>query len=124
MTKKKATNGRDLMQAAPAPKGESRLRLESHLRNNPGCHTVGELAQALSVTPASLRGTIATAVTYGEAVNVNPGIIPARYQHKEHWQRENRVNRRAPITASAMENGSTEWWAAHMARFNANPRDR
>ena len=87
-------------------------------------HTAADIATALDAHVSTVREKLATLATKGDAVNVNPGVRPAKYQHHEHHSRENHINRRAPIRNSGMPTGDQAFWAAHMAAFNAPPRGR
>lgn len=101
----------------------TRRDIERFLLDNPGTHSADAIAAATGHEPADVRKKLANMVTDFDAISTDPGSKNTRYQHREHWQREQVVTSRDPITNSRMPNGSTEYWAAHMARFNANPRE-
>jgi len=106
----------------PANVSDLRKRIEEFAIDNPGPHNADQIAAAVGADPKDVRKKLANMVTDNSMVNGNPGKPVGAYQHFTHWQRAQRVNRREPITNAGMPNGSTEYWRAHMDRFNEPPR--
>lgn len=112
-------NGEARVTAKTSPE---RQTIEKYLLDNPGKHTSQQIASATGIPLHIVRARLATAVFDGTVVNRNVGHIPAQYQHAEHRRREVRVNSSARVTNAHMENGSTDYWAKHMAQVNEPPR--
>lgn len=106
----------------PASRTVMRNRIERHLLDNPGSHTVSEIADALAVSTDSVRRHIHGAVTSNVAINTAKSNNDAAYMHYEHWSLIYRCSRRNPIAPSTMENGSTSYWSKFMTAFNTPPR--
>lgn len=107
----------------PASKlSTERDSIEQFLLDHPGQHTVQQIADATGLSVETVRRRAGAAAFEGAVVNRNAGHTPAKYQHRDHWKREQMVSRREPITNAGMPNGSTAWWAKHMAAFNTPPR--
>jgi len=106
----------------PANVSDLRKRIEEFAIDNPGPHNADQIAEAVGGDPKDVRRKLAHMVTDHCIVNNNPGKAVGAYQHFSHWQRAQRVDRRDPITNAGQPNGSTEYWRAHMARFNEPPR--
>lgn len=108
--------------ARPTKISDTRKAIEEYLLANAGQHNAKQIAQATGKDLSEVRKKLANMASDNTVVNTTPGQINCSYQHIEHWQRSQVVNRADPITNSRMPNGSTAWWGAFMARFNAPPR--
>jgi hypothetical protein len=108
--------------ARPTQISDTRKAIEEYLLANPGSHNAKEIAEATDKELRDVRKKLANMASDNTVVNTTPGQINCSYQHIEHWQRSQLVNRRDPITNAGMPNGTQAWWAGYMARFNAPPR--
>lgn len=123
MTKRTARPNSFNGEARPTTKvSAERQVIEQYLLDNPGHHTIQQLADATGIHLRTVRARMTTMVFDNTAINRNHGSPPGRYQHIEHWKREQLVTRREPITNACMPNGSTSYWRKHMTAFNTPPR--
>lgn len=110
----------------PTTVSDVRKAAETWLLNNPGAYTVDQIAAFIGYDREYVRKKMTNMVVDGSVINTTPDKRPPLYQHASHYheaqERANRVSRAEPITNAGMPNGSQAYWAAHMARFNANPR--
>lgn len=114
-------NKTHISESARSTKSADRAAIEQFLKDNPKEHTLTTIAKATGIHYEKVRRKLAVCVTAGAVVTIHKGR-PAMYQHREHWQRQQRITRQEPITNACMPSASTEWWAQWMTRFNTPPR--
>ncbi len=125
----------------PTTVSDVRKAAETWLLNNPGVYTVDQIAAFIGYDREYVRKQMTNMVVDGSVINTTPDKRLPLYQYAGSPQRLKSTTVRTllvdevdefaaslttgddPITNAGMPNGSQAYWAAHMARFKANPRE-